>query len=182
KKLSQLADRRANEDPFVKLARETVELFVREKAKLKLPAELPDEILKDRAGVFVSIHKEGKLRGCIGTIAAVYDCIGREIIENAISAATRDPRFDPIRPDELELLEINVDVLSDAEDIASKDELDVKRYGVIVSKGHKRGLLLPNLDGVDTVDEQVAIALKKAGLSEGERDFKMQRFEVIRHV
>ncbi|MBR5765688.1 MAG: AmmeMemoRadiSam system protein A, partial [Lachnospiraceae bacterium] len=143
---------------------------------------IPDDMRSRKAGVFVSIHKEGLLRGCIGTISSVYENIGREIIENAISASTRDPRFDPIRPNELDSLEINVDVLSDAEDIESKDELDVKRYGVIVTKGYKRGLLLPNLDGVDTIDEQVSIALRKAGLSEHEKGYKLQRFEVVRHV
>ena len=182
KKIGELSIKKENEDPYVKLARETIELYVTEKVKMNLPSDLPDEILNNKAGVFVSIHKEGKLRGCIGTISSVYSCIGREIIENAISASTSDPRFNPITPNELKLLEINVDVLSEAEDISSKDELDVKRYGVIVSKGHKRGLLLPNLDGVDTVEEQISIALRKAGLSVNENDYKMQRFEVIRHV
>ena len=176
-----LMEQRAKEDPYVKLARSTVEAFVTEGTKPEVPADIPDEMRNKRAGVFVSIHKEGKLRGCIGTISAVYDCIGQEIIENAISASTRDPRFNPIKPYELDALEISVDVLAEAEDIDSKDELDVKRYGVIVSKGYKRGLLLPNLDGVDTVDEQVSIALRKAGLSENEKGYKLQRFEVVRH-
>ena len=103
-------------------------------------------------------------------------------MENAIRAATRDPRFAPVRPDELETLEISVDVLGEPEKIRSKDELDVKRYGVIVTKGFRRGLLLPNLDGVESVDEQLSIALRKAGLSEREKNFEMERFEVIRHV
>ncbi len=182
KKMTGLNARRAAEDPYVKLARETIESYIRDGKKPSLPSGLPDDITARKAGVFVSIHKEGRLRGCIGTISSVYDCIGNEIIENAISASTRDPRFDPIRVHELPMLEINVDVLSDAEDIKSKDELDVKKYGVIVTKGYKRGLLLPNLDGVDTVDEQVAIALRKAGLSENEKGYSLQRFEVVRHI
>jgi AmmeMemoRadiSam system protein A len=182
KKMEGLNARRAAEDPYVKLARETIESYIRDGKKPTLPKGLPDDIISRKAGVFVSIHKEGRLRGCIGTISSVYDCIGNEIIENAISASTRDPRFDPIRPHELPMLEINVDVLSDAEDIKSKDQLDVKKYGVIVTKGYKRGLLLPNLDGVDTVDEQVAIALRKAGLSENEKGYSLQRFEVVRHI
>ncbi len=182
KKLAGLNERRAAEDPYVKLARETIESYIRDGKKPALPSGLPDDMTSRRAGVFVSIHKEGRLRGCIGTISSVYDCIGNEIIENAISASTRDPRFDPIRVHELPMLEINVDVLSEAEDIKSKDELDVKRYGVIVTKGYKRGLLLPNLDGVDTVDEQVEIALRKAGLSENEKGYSLQRFEVVRHI
>ena len=183
KKMGRILDeRRANEDPYVRLARETIESYIREGKKPELPSDLPEEMKSDRAGTFVSIHKEGRLRGCIGTISPVYGCIGEEIIENAISASTRDPRFDPIKTDELLSLEINVDVLSPAEDISSKEELDVKRYGVIVTKGYKRGLLLPNLDGVDTVDEQVAIALRKAGLSENEKGYSLQRFEVVRHI
>ncbi len=181
-KMERLNARRKAEDPYVKLARETIETYIRDGKKPSLPKGLPGDITSRKAGVFVSIHKEGRLRGCIGTISGVCDCIGNEIIENAISASTGDPRFDPIRPHELPMLEINVDVLSDAEDIKSKDELDVKRYGVIVTKGYKRGLLLPNLDGVDTVDEQVAIALRKAGLSENEKGYSLQRFEVVRHI
>ena len=102
-------------------------------------------------------------------------------MENAVSASTRDPRFSPVRPDELDVLEISVDVLGETEKIQSKDELDVKRYGVIVSKGFRRGLLLPNLEGVETVDQQVAIAMSKAGLSTREKNVDMERFEVIRH-
>ncbi|MBR6486432.1 MAG: AmmeMemoRadiSam system protein A [Lachnospiraceae bacterium] len=177
-----LYEKRAKEDPYVKLARKTIESYINDGKKIDVPDDIPDDMRSRKAGVFVSIHKEGMLRGCIGTISSVYENIGREIIENAISASTRDPRFDPIRPNELDALEINVDVLSDAEDIKSKDELDVKRYGVIVTKGYKRGLLLPNLDGVDTIDEQVSIALRKAGLSEHEKGYKLQRFEVVRHV
>ena len=166
----------------MRLARATVNAWVVERRRPGLPEDLPEEMLRERAGVFVSLHRDGRLRGCIGTIQATRKNIAEEIVENAISAATRDPRFSPVGPEELETLEISVDVLGDAEKIRSKDELDVKRYGVIVSKGFKRGLLLPNLDGVDTVDEQVAIALRKAGLSEKEKDFEMERFEVVRHV
>lgn len=140
-----------------------------------------DQLENERAGAFVSIHKEGRLRGCIGTISAVRDRIADEIIENAISASTRDPRFDPIEVDELPYLEISVDILGDAEQISSPDELDVKKYGVIVTKGMRRGLLLPNLDGVDTVEEQLSIAKQKAGLMPDEKGCTLERFEVVRH-
>ena len=140
-----------------------------------------DQLENERAGAFVSIHKEGRLRGCIGTISAVRDRIADEIIENAISASTRDPRFDPIEVDELGFLEISVDILGDAEQISSPDELDVKKYGVIVTKGMRRGLLLPNLDGVDTVEEQLSIAKQKAGLMPDERGCTLERFEVVSH-
>ena len=136
---------------------------------------------RDRAGVFVSIHKDGKLRGCIGTFLPTRTCIAEEIIQNAVSAATRDPRFDPVTADELEWLEINVDVLSAPERIRGPEELDVKKYGVIVSSGSRRGLLLPDLDGVDTVEEQVDIARKKGGIRENE-PVTLERFEVVRHI
>ena len=177
-----LKEKRQKEDAYVRLARASVRSWVREKKRIALPADLPEEMLRKQAGVFVSLHKDGRLRGCIGTIQAVRKSIAEEIVENGISAATKDPRFSPVRPEELEALEISVDVLGEPEKICSKDELDVKRYGVIVTKGFRKGLLLPNLDGVDTVDEQLAIALRKAGLSEREKNYEMQRFEVVRHV
>ncbi|MCR5402974.1 MAG: AmmeMemoRadiSam system protein A [Butyrivibrio sp.] len=172
---------RQNADPYVRLAYESLESYILSKKVIPVPEGLPEEMLTDKAGAFVSIHKQGKLRGCIGTIGPTQDNIASEIIHNAISASTRDPRFDPIRPDEIALLEVNVDVLMEPEDIASMDELDVKRYGVIVSSGRKRGLLLPDLDGVDTVEEQVSIAMQKGGITEDD-DIHLQRFEVIRHT
>ncbi|MBE6040792.1 MAG: AmmeMemoRadiSam system protein A [Clostridiales bacterium] len=176
-----LEEKRASSDAYVNLARDTIEAWVTRGEKISLPQGLPQEMLETRAGAFVSIHKQGQLRGCIGTIAPTASCVAQEIINNAISASTRDPRFAPVRPDELKWLEINVDVLGEPEDIASRDELDVKRYGVIVTSGRKRGLLLPDLDGVDSVDQQVEIAMQKGGIHKSER-YSLQRFEVIRHV
>ncbi len=177
----EAAARRASEDPWVRLARASLEAWVRGRETLPLPPGLPAELRETRAGAFVSVHKEGRLRGCIGTIAPTCACLGEEIIQNAVSAASRDPRFDPIRAEELPLLEISVDVLSAPEDIASEAELDVKRYGVIVTKGERRGLLLPDLEGVDTPARQVAIARQKAGIRPEER-VKLQRFQVVRHT
>ena len=171
---------RASEDPYVSLARQSLENYIRTGRKISVPEGLPEEMLDTQAGAFVSIHKFGKLRGCIGTIEGVRDSVAEEIINNAISASTEDPRFSPITEDELKWLEINVDVLGEAEYIYSMDQLDVKRYGVIVSKGYRRGLLLPDLDSVDTPEQQVAIAKQKAGIRPDE-EVKLQRFEVIRH-
>ena len=120
------------------------------------------------------------LRGCIGTIKPVRSNLAEEIIENAISAGTEDPRFRPVSKEELAELDYSVDVLQEPEPVSSIEELDPKRYGVIVSKGFRRGLLLPNLDGVNTVEDQIRIALMKAGISEDE-DYKLERFEVTRH-
>ena len=177
----KLRQKRSGDDPFVRLARETVESYVTERKLPNVPDWATAEMKQERAGVFVSIHKEGKLRGCIGTFLPTKGNIALEIISNAFSASTRDPRFDPVRPEELKWLEINVDVLSAPEQISGRDELDVRKYGVIVSCGSRRGLLLPDLDGVDTVDEQVEIAMKKGGIRENE-PYTLERFEVVRHT
>ena len=171
---------RSSEDEYVKLARNSLETYIRTGRKLPVPEGLPEELTDTQAGAFVSIHKNGRLRGCIGTIEATRDSLAEEIINNAISASTQDPRFPAITEDELNMLEINVDVLGEAEYIYSMDQLDPKRYGVIVTKGYRRGLLLPDLDGVDAAEDQVSIAKKKAGIRPDE-DVKLQRFEVIRH-
>ncbi len=178
---SRIDDDIANSDEYVRLARMSVEHYIRTGIPLTVPKGLLKEMLSRKAGVFVSIHKHGYLRGCIGTTAPTTPSIAQEIIANAISAATKDPRFDPITEDELKWLEISVDVLKEPESIESMDELDVKKYGVIVSSGYKRGLLLPNLDGIDTVEQQVDIARRKGGISDTE-SITLQRFEVVRHL
>lgn len=169
-----------NEDDYVKLARLSLETYVTTGKYVKIPENLPEEMINKRAGVFVSIKKHGALRGCIGTILPVTESTAKEIIRNAVSAAVEDPRFSPVTKDELHELVYSVDILSEAEPIKSMDELDTSRYGVIVNSGRKRGLLLPNLDGIDLVEKQVEIAKKKAGIYDNE-EFTMERFEVIRH-
>lgn len=170
-------------DLYVKLAKNTIETYI-QSGRIYQPKELDltKEMLSSRAGAFVSIHKDGNLRGCIGTIAPTQDTLAEEIIYNAISASTKDPRFLPITKDELDSLIINVDVLSESEPISSEEELDVKRFGVIVEKGFKRGLLLPDLEGVDTVSQQISIAKMKAGIDIDDMDVSIYRFEVIRHT
>ena len=180
RKEEELAEQMKKSDPYVRLARQSLESYIRTGKTISVPEGLPEEMLAERAGAFVSIHKHGRLRGCIGTIAPVEANIASEIIRNAVSAATQDPRFDPITPDELKWLEINVDVLGKPERISSEEELDVKRYGVIVSCGRRRGLLLPDLDGVDTPHRQVSIAMQKGGIREKD-PYTLERFEVVRH-
>lgn len=179
---SDSSDVSSGADPYVALARLSVETFVSTGVPAKLPAGLPPELTERRAGVFVSLHKQGDLRGCIGTIGATTSCVAEEIIQNGVSACSADPRFAPVRPDELDYLDYSVDVLADAEPIASVAELDPQRYGVIVTKGWKRGLLLPNLEGVDTVAYQVEIAKRKAGINPDDDDVQLERFEVVRHT
>ena len=172
--------KRQKSDAYVKLARASAEYFVTNGDVMPLPDWVPDELLNKQAGVFVSIHKFGALRGCIGTIASTQKNLAQEIIQNAVSAVSKDPRFQPVTEDELKYLDINVDVLGEAEPIKSEAELDVKKYGVIVQSGYKRGLLLPDLDGVDTVEQQVSIARRKGGIAPDEK-VDLFRFEVVRH-
>lgn len=176
----RLSSIKSREDAYVHLARLSLETYIKTGRMLELPQDLQEEMLSRRAGVFVSLKKHGHLRGCIGTISPVTKCIAQEILRNAISAGTEDPRFPEIVETELPELVYSVDVLSEPEPIKSMDELDVKRYGVIVTNGQRRGLLLPNLETVDTPGKQVEIALEKAGIRPGQ-PYSMERFEVVRH-
>lgn len=181
-KNDRLATRKANEDPWVKLARRSLETYVKTGQRLiSLPEDLPAEMTTQQAGAFVSLHKNGQLRGCIGTIAPTCENLAWEIVQNAVSACSRDPRFSPVRPDELDELEYSVDVLGAPEPVDSPAALDPKTYGVIVSCGGRRGLLLPDLDGVDSVEAQLSIALQKGGIRENET-YKIERFKVVRHL
>ena len=181
-KNDRLATRKANEDPWVKLARRSLETYVKTSQRLtSLPEDLPTEMTTQQAGAFVSLHKNGQLRGCIGTIAPTCENLAWEIVQNAISACSRDPRFSPVRPNELDELEYSVDVLGAPEPVDSPAALDPKSYGVIVSCGGRRGLLLPDLDGVDSVEAQLSIALQKGGIRENE-PYKIERFKVVRHL
>lgn len=168
------------EDEYVQLARLSLETVVLSGQKLKCPPNLLKELTENQAGVFVSLKKDGMLRGCIGTIEAATSCIADEIINNAVSAGLHDPRFSPVEADELPDLVYSVDVLKEPEPITSIRELDVKKYGIIVTAGQQRGLLLPNIDGVDSPEQQVSIALQKGGIQPDE-PYEMERFEVVRH-
>ena len=167
-------------DPYIELAKTTINTYIKENKIIDVPINTPSELIDKKYDVFVSIHEDGDLRGCIGTIIPTTDSIAEEIINNAISASTRDPRFEPVTIDELDKLEINVDVLTPPEEISDSSMLDPKRYGVIVTSGLKRGVLLPDLEGIDTIEEQLEIAKRKAGITDKE-EVKLKRFEVIRH-
>ncbi|HLR04314.1 MAG TPA: AmmeMemoRadiSam system protein A [Pyrinomonadaceae bacterium] len=163
------------------LARQTIEAFVREKKVISAPEKL-SELLNQRAACFVSIKTlDGDLRGCIGTIEPEKNTLAEELIANAISAATRDPRFPPVRADELSNLNYSVDVLLQPE-LVRLEDLDPNVYGVIVEDqdGVRRGLLLPNLEGIDTAAKQVEIASRKAGIPPG-TEVKLWRFRSERY-
>jgi len=165
--------------PLVQLAKNTIETYVTTGEVISAPAELTPE-MKQRAGVFVSLHKFGELRGCIGTFEPTQPNVAQEIISNAVSSATRDPRFPPVAPEELEDLEYSVDVLTKPKPVKDKKVLDPKKYGVIVECGFRRGLLLPDLEGVDSVDEQIDICRMKAGIDSSE-SIHLYKFEVQRY-
>jgi len=164
--------------PLVELARQAVETYIN-KAKITHPADLTPE-MKDRAGVFVSLKKHGQLRGCIGTFEPMEANIADEIVRNAVASAVGDPRFPPVKPSELNELEYSVDVLTHPEPVEDKSQLDPKKYGLIVQSGYRRGLLLPDLEGVDDVETQIAICRQKAGIM-GSEPIKMFRFQVKRY-
>ncbi len=163
----------------VKLAYDTVNAFIKTGKIIDAPSDPTLGGIKS-AGCFVSIHEHGELRGCIGTIMPTQPSIALEIIHNAISASTRDPRFEPISESELPYLDINVDILTPPEPIESESELDVKRYGCIVECRGRRGLLLPDLEGVDTVEQQIDICRRKGGIGHTE-PVQLYRFEVKRY-
>ena len=181
RRLLPLYRRRREEDAWVRLARLSLEQTLRTGRRLiRLPDDLPDQLTQARAGVFVSLYRAGRLRGCIGTIAPTTESVAWEIVQNAVSAGTRDPRFPPVTEEELAALSYSVDVLRPMEPISGPQELDVRRYGVLVSCGGRRGLLLPNLDGVDTVEQQLRIAREKGGIGP-EEPYTLSPFKVVRH-
>lgn len=167
-------------DPYVRLARESLTYYLETRRMLDtLPDYVTEEMRKDQRGVFVSLKKDGELRGCIGTIYPCTECIAKEIIRNAVEAGIYDPRFHEVEEEELLDIDFSVDVLTEPIS-CSREELDPKQYGVIVKSKGRTGLLLPNLEGIDTVEEQLAIALKKAGI-EPRETYAVQKFSVIRH-
>lgn len=171
---------RGSEDAYVRLARSSLENFVLSAERTDAPDNLPREMLSRRAGVFVTLRKDGRLRGCAGTISPSTGCISEEIIRNSIKAGSQDSRFSPVDRHELPNLSYCIDVLGKAEDISSSDQLDIRRYGIIVSNGFRRGLLLPDTGEIHTVEDQIALAKRKAGIGPTEKVF-LQRFEVERH-
>ncbi len=178
-KRKKYMERVNNEDVYVKLARESLTHYLIEGDFMAKPSYVTEEMINSKRGVFVSLKKFGQLRGCIGTIFPVTDSIASEIMRNAIEAGEGDPRFSPVSEGELEDIVYSVDVLTEPIE-ALKEELNPKKYGVVVRSGRKSGLLLPDLEGVNTIEEQLSIVLNKAGISTNE-NYTLEKFEVIRH-
>ena len=176
-----MANMESTESTFVKLARRTLEVFLTEHAYPQFEEELQEEpLLQTRSGVFVSLKENGRLRGCIGTFMPEQDNLMREIMVNAVRAATEDPRFYPVQAAELSSLTISIDVLSAPEPVSGIEQLDAKRYGVIMVADRRRSLLLPDLEGVDTVEQQLTILRQKGNIRE-EETVKLFRFTVSRY-
>ena len=172
-------------DPYIKLAKETIKHYFLTKKVISIPKDLPVEMLTKRTGVFICFKNKGELRGCIGTFFPVYENIADEIIQNTISAATSDPRFLAVQAHELGSLKITIDILSESVKIEDEDinQLDPKKFGVVVKSedGYRTGLLLPDLEGVETFAQQVTIACQKAGIDEYSENFTVYKFTVERH-
>lgn len=169
-------------NPFISLAQKAIELYINEGIEISAPDPLPDKF-KEKAGVFVSIHKKnGDLRGCIGTFLPTKENIAKEIIANAISAASHDPRFEPIAANELSDLGCSVDILGELESVNDLSELDCKKYGILVKSGEdKSALLLPNLDGIDSVEQQLSVCCMKDEIDPRKEQITIYRFSVERH-
>lgn len=174
-------------NPYLKLAKEAVEKYIKENKIISPSPSLPKEMLEKKAGVFVTIEKQGELRGCIGTYLPTKNNIAEEIIANAISSATRDPRFYPVSKEELNDLKYTVYILGEPEPVKNINELDPKKYGVIVVSKDKKdgisktGLLLPDLEGVDSPEKQIAIACAKAGLNPNTEKFLIFKFSAKKY-
>ena len=163
----------------VTLARNSLQYYLSHHKVMPVPLEIPEKV-QGKAGVFVSLKKDGQLKGCIGTFVPTQETIAAEIIHNAISAGTKDPRFPAVKASELPEMDISVDVLNSPEQVDETTQLDPKVYGIIIRCEQRSGLLLPDLEGVDTVDQQIAIAMQKAGIQPGE-EVEMFRFTVTRY-
>lgn len=164
----------------VELAKESLRQYMASGRMMSLPADKLAPELERPAGVFVSLKKRGQLRGCIGTILPTQASAAQEIIRNAVSAATEDPRFPRVAADELPELDVSVDILGTPERINGLADLDPQKYGVIVRLGVRYGVLLPDLEGVDSAAMQVEIACRKAGIGPDEQ-VELFRFQVVRY-
>lgn len=182
KEKTRIQNKRDHADAYVKLALDAVDYYLKHRSYMPVPDNLPEEMYQEKAGTFVSIHENDRLRGCIGTIRPVQKNIAQEIIHNAVSACSRDPRFNEIRNEEYPYLDVSVDVLSKPEKIHDRSLLDPVKYGVICSVPDGRmGVLLPDLEGVDTVDYQIQTACRKGDIDPDDPRLQLQRFTVKRH-
>jgi len=184
--------------PLVTLAKLAVESYIKTGKVIEPPEDFPEEFLKEQSGVFVTLQEKGMLRGCIGTYLPIRENIAQEIIKNAIAAATEDYRFGQIQEQELPHLSYTVYILSEPKLVKDLKELNPKKYGIIVKtmpitapngadvvfNGHlpyKSGLLLPDLEGVDTVEKQISTACQKGGVDPRKEKVLIYKFTVEKY-
>lgn len=169
--------------PLVEIAKSAVENYVISGAEIAAPLNIGKEFTNKKAGVFVTIEKKGRLRACIGTYLPCYENIAEETICNAVAAASKDFRFGPVKKEELSDLDFTVYVLNKPEPVRFIEELNPKKYGVIVKsfKGEKSGLLLPDLEGVETIESQIAIAADKAEIDLAREKIELYKFTVEKY-
>ncbi|OGI25452.1 MAG: AmmeMemoRadiSam system protein A [Candidatus Moranbacteria bacterium RBG_13_45_13] len=168
---------------YVSLAEKAIEKYLKTGEILPAPNDLPPEFYEKKGGVFVSIHKNKELRGCVGTYLPAHENLAEEIILNAVAACSKDSRFSPLAAEELPALSVEVSLLSVPEKVSSLKELDPKEYGVIVKCPDGRcGLLLPDLKGVGSVEQQLSIACQKGGINPiTEKDMEIYKFSIEKH-
>lgn len=164
-------------DVRLEVARRAVEEYVLHGRRLEVGEAVPEET-RPPGAAFVTLKLRGQLRGCIGTLVPTCPNQLQEVAQNAVSACSRDPRFPPVTPAELPLLDYQVYILEPSEPVPGLEALDPRRYGVIVRKGPRSGVLLPGIEGIDTAEDQVAIACRKAGIDPEDRP-DLERFEVV---
>lgn len=170
-------------DKFVALAKQAIEEYVKNRKVIDAPEGLPEEFYSRKAGVFVTIRKDKELRGCVGTYLPTKKNISEEIIANAIAACSRERRFYPVSKSELPELSYEVSILSEPELIENISEHDPQKYGLIAWCTDGRcGLLLLDLDGVDSTDQQIFIACQKGGINPKKDSIQYFRFTVEKHI
>lgn len=169
-------------DAYQQLAKDAILGFIKNPQEIfKYPNYLPIVMKQKKSGVFVSLHKKNNLRGCIGTLEATQPNIALEIVVNAISAGLNDPRFEPVTENELPEIDFTIDIINPLEEIHSITDLNPNIYGIYIEKKQNKAMLLPKLEGIDTINKQIDLVLKKAQIKEGIYGCKLFRFTTERH-
>lgn len=180
KELVNVAKKKENEDKYVSLARNAIETYISTGKKLKMPSNLPPEMLEGQKGVFITIKEKGALRGCLGSAKGLTRNVANEIVTNAMKAATEDPRFNPIKKEDLDFITIHVSVITNLMEVKSVTDLNPEVYGLVVENDGKHATLLPGLSTVHTSAEQLALAKRKAGIMQDDK-CRLYRFTIDKH-
>ena len=153
-------------DDLLALARRTIETKVHRRPYQQANPDDYSDTLRSRCGAFVTLHENGRLRGCIGHLVGDYP-LYKMVEEMAISAAMHDPRFYPVAPEELTMLDIEISVLSPMHKISDTSEIVLGKHGILIQQGHNSGVFLPQVATETgwTLDEYLGhCSSDKAGL------------------